>query len=65
MMTIEPVYDPDQPDQVLCYLVINEEDIPIGNYNTIDEARDAIRALCGNTQAIRRPAHTGAPYYPH
>ena len=64
MMTIEPVIDPDEPDRVLCYLVINEEDIPIGNYNTHDEARDAIRALQGDQEAPRRYTHPAAPYYP-
>jgi len=60
---IEPVYDPDNPDQILCYLVVDEYDIPRGHYDTYDDARDAIRALQGDTDA---PQYTtsSAPHYP-
>lgn len=64
MWTIEPVIDPDNPSEILCYLVIDEYDIPRGHYDTYDDARDAIRALQGDTDAPRRPAH-GATYYPN
>ena len=64
MWTIEPVIDPDKPDEILCYLVINGEDIPIGNYNTVQDAIDAIKALRGNSQETRRHPHPTAPYSP-
>lgn len=63
MLTIEPVYDPHESDQILCYLVIDEYDIPRGNYDSYNDARDAIRALQGDTPEARRPAHP-ATYYP-
>lgn len=64
MMTIEPVIDPDNPNEILCYLVIDEYDIPRGHYDTYDDARDAIRTLQGYTSEARRPTHPAATYYP-
>jgi hypothetical protein len=64
MWTIETVYDPDNLDTVLCYLVVDEHDIPIGQYDTIDDAQDAIRTLQGDSAEVRRPAHHTA-YYPN
>ena len=64
MWTIEPVIDPDQPSEILCYLVVDEYDIPRGHYDTIDDAGDAIRALCGNPEEARRQPNTNTTYYP-
>jgi hypothetical protein len=64
MWIIEPVIDPDNPNETLCYLVINGEDIPIGNYNTIEDAVDAIKALRGDAEATRGQPRPIAPYSP-
>lgn len=64
MWTIEPVIDPDQPDQILCYLVVDEYDMPRGHYDTIDDAGDAIRALQGDSPEAGRYSHPGTTYYP-
>ena len=64
MMTIEPVIDPDNPSEILCYLVVDEYDMPRGHYDTIDDAGDAIRALSGDTNEARRLPDTSATYYP-
>ena len=64
MWIIEPVIDPDNPDEILCYLVIDGEDIPIGNYNTIEDAIDAIKTLRGDTEKIRGQPRLIAPYSP-
>ncbi len=64
MWIIEPVIDPDSPDEILCYLVIDGEDIPIGNYNTIEDAIDAIKTLRGDAETTRRQPRIIAPYSP-
>ena len=64
MWTIEPVIDPDRPGEILCYLVVDEYDTPRGNYDTIDDAGDAIRTLQGDPGETRGPSNTPATYYP-
>lgn len=60
MWTIEPVIDPDQPDQILCYLIIDENDIPRGHYDRRDEAE---RAIAERNETIKPPSAANA-YYP-
>lgn len=65
MWTIELVIDPDQPDQIFCYLIIDEHDIPLGgHYDTYDDARRALNALSGGEGATRGQAHASSTYYP-
>lgn len=64
IMTIEPVVDPDDPDATICYLLVDEYDIPRGHYDTIDDARRALDALQGNADEARRYARPDAAYYP-
>jgi len=64
MLTIEPVYDPHEPDQIFCYLVVDEYDIPRGNYDSYNDARDAISALQGDTREARRQPNPVSTYYP-